>query len=207
MIGGIYCEIPLGKFYDKSIFYSVRWRLHKLIGGNVKYLDEQAFDNAIMGSLNKIIRSHFTQRRNPGYHDQTKTLKNSYGYAVYNLDKSSKPVLRQQPNFAHDMTGTFEEFVDTYEPITTNGWMVLLCVTAPYAARVESDGWYPDAAPEQDNYHGYGLKVLMPMVSGLSQRIREDAGRKGVNLQYGYILNSKTFHTVGKRLAININER
>ena len=198
MIGGIYCEIPLRRFYDRSVFYSVRWRLHKLIGGNVKFLDEEAFDSAILETLNKIIRKHFRQRQHPGYKDQTEQLKNSYGYAVYNLDKSHQPVLRQQPSFASDMTGLFEEFVDTYEPLTTNGWMVLLCATAPYAARVEASGEYD----EDPNFKGYNKKVLLHMVNTLSQRIREDAGRSGVDLRYGYILNSRTHGTVGERHQI-----
>lgn len=198
MIGGIYCEIPLKRFYDRSIFYSIRWRLHKLIGGNVKFLDEEAFDSAILETLNKIIRKRFTQRRAIGYEDQTEQLKNSYGYAIYNLDKTSKAVLMQQPNFAKDKTGLFEEFVNTYEPITANGWMVLLCATAPYAARVEATGAYPPPF----EFRGYGLKVLMPMVNGLAQRIREAAGRKGAGFHYGYILNSQWNNTVGERLEI-----
>lgn len=198
MIGGIYCEIPLRRFYNRKKFYSVRSKLHKLVGGNVQYLfDEKELDYAILGVLNSLIREHFTQRRNPGYHDQTETLKNSYGYAVYNLDKSKSPVLRQQPNFAKDSTGTFERFVDTYEPLTTYGWMILLCVTAPYAARVESLGNYPNGA-----FPGYGLKVLSPLVNGLAQRIRESLERKDSTTQYGYILNSETFGTVGERLTL-----
>ena len=202
MIGGIYCEIPLNRFYDKNVFYSVRWRLHKLIGGEVKFLNEQAFDYQILETLNGIIRKHFRQRQKPQYEDRTEQLKNSYGYAVYDLDKSKQALLRQQPSFANDMTGLFDEFVDTYEPLTQTGWMVLLCVTAPYAARVESNGEYEGDSEGKYKYKGFDKKVLMNMVTTLSQRIREDAGRKGVDLHYGYILNSKRYNTVGQRLPL-----
>ena len=197
MIGGIYCEIPLGVFYDKKIAYSARWRLNKLLGVNTTFLNHEVIDHYIYQTLDEITRKYFTQRRNKGYQDQSNDLKNSYGYAVYDMDGYPQLKVYKNAPFT-DTRGEFvDEFIETYEPITQKGWMVLLCATAPYAARVESQGWYDGGW-----FHGYSLNVLQPMVQGLSQRIRESVGRKGADLHYGYILNSKIFNTVGQRLPL-----
>lgn len=197
MIGGIYCEIPLGQFYDKSIAHSVRWRLNKLLGVNTSYLNPKVIDHYIYQKVDEVTRRYYTQRRSKGYEDQSHDLKNSYGYAVYDMDDYPHLKIYRNAPFTENRGEFVDEFIETYEPITQKGWMVLLCVTAPYAARVEALGNYPNGA-----FPGYGLKVLLPMVNGLSQRIREALGRKGVGFQYGYILNSKTYGTVGERLSL-----
>lgn len=198
MIGGIYCEIPLGKLYDKSIPHSVRWRLNKLLGANTKYLNPIVIDHYIYQTLDKITRKYFTQRRSKGYQDQSHDLKNSYGYAVYDMDGLPKLKIYQNAPFTENRGEYVDEFIESYQPITKSGWMVLLCVTAPYAARVEATGAYPPPF----EYRGYGLKVLMPMVNGLAQRIREAAGRKGSVFHYGYILNSYFNQSIGERHEI-----
>lgn len=197
MIGGIYCEIPLGKFYDKSKAHSARWKLNKLLGVNTSYLNPIVIDHYIYQTLDEITRKYFTQRRAKGYQDQSHDLKNSYGYAVYDMDGYPKLKIYQNAPFTETRGEFVDEFIETYQPITQNGWMVLLCVTAPYAARVEALGNYPNGA-----FPGYGLPVLLPMANGLAQRIREACGRKGGGFNYGYILNSETFHTVGQRMTL-----
>lgn len=198
MIGGIYCEIPLGKFYDKSIAYSARWRLNKLLGVNTTYLNSKVIDHYIYQTLDKITRRYFIQRRSKGYQDRSHDLKNSYGYAVYDMDDYPHLKIYQKAPFTESKGEYVDEFIESYQPITKSGWMVLLCVTAPYAARVEATGAYPPPF----EFRGYGLKVLMPMANGLAQRIREAAGRKGAGFHYGYILNSQWNNTVGERLEI-----
>lgn len=197
MIGGIYCEIPLGKFYDKEKANSARWRLNKLLGVNTSLLRHEVIDHFIYRRLDEITTKYYTQRRSKGYQDQSQDLKNSYGYAVYDMDGYPKLKIYKNAPFSNTRGEYVNEFIEQYEPLTKTGWMVLLCVTAPYAARVESMGVYPGGY-----FPGYGLNVLMPMVHGISQRIREECGRKGAELKYGYILNSKTFGTVGERLSL-----
>ena len=51
MIGGIYCEIPLGEFYDKSIADSVRWRLRKYLGVTIKGMTNQELDDTIADTI------------------------------------------------------------------------------------------------------------------------------------------------------------
>lgn len=195
MIGGIYCEIPLGKFYDKSIAHSVRWRLNKLLGVNTSYLNPKVIDWYIYQKVDEVIRRYYTQRRSKGYQDQSYDLKNSYGYAVYDMDDYPHLKIYRNAPFTESRGEFVDEFIETYEPLTETGWMVLLCVTAPYAARVEADGQYE----KKPFFKGYNRKVLSSMVNGLSVRIRKDLGRKGASLQYGYILNSKQHMTVGQR--------
>jgi len=197
MIGGIYCEIPLGTFYDRKIAYSARWRLNKLLGINTSSLRNEVIDYYIYQTLDGITRKYFTQRRNKGYQDQSNDLKNSYGYAVYDMDSYPHLKIYQNAPFTDRRGEYIDEFIESYEPITKNGWMVLLCATAPYAARVEAAGNYPHG-----DFPGYQLNVMIPMVSGLSQRIREACGRKGASYHYGYILNSRTYGTVGERLTL-----
>lgn len=198
MIGGIYCEIPLGKLYDKAKAHSARWRLNKLVGVNTSYLNPIVIDYYIYQKLDEIVQRYYTQRRSKGYQDQSRDLKNSYGYAVYDMDGYPKLKIYKDAPFTEKRGEYVNEFIESYQPITKNGWMVLLCVTSPYAARVESQGAYPPPF----EFRGYNLKVLMPMVNGLARKIREDAGRKGSVLHYGYILNSYLNNTVGQRLQI-----
>lgn len=197
MIGGIYCEIPLGNFYDKEKAHSARWRLNKLLGVNTSYLNPIVIDHYIYQTLDEITRRYFTQRRSNGYKDQSYDLKNSYGYAVYDMDGYPHLKIYKNAPFTDKKGEYVDEFIESYNPLTKKGWMVLLCATAPYAARVESSGSY-----EGDMFKGYNKKVLISMVNGLSVRIRESLGRKGEKLEYGYILNSKTLGTVGQRLPI-----
>ena len=198
MIGGIYCEIPLGKFYDKSKAHSVRWRLNKLLGVNTSYLRQEVIDHYIYRTLDDIVRRYYTQRRGKGYQDRTGELMDSYGYAVYDMEGYPRLKTYRNAPFTNKRGEYVDEFIETYKPITEKGWMVLLCATAPYAARVESTGAYPPPL----EYRGYGKKVLLPMVNGLSIRIREAVGRKGASIHYGYILNSQAHGTVGQRLEI-----
>ena len=197
MIGGIYCEIPLGKFYDKTIATSARWRLNKLVGVNTRFLNPIVIDWYIYQTLDKIVRGYYSQRRSKGYDDQSRELKNSYGYAIYDMDGYPRLKIYQNAPFTENKGEFVDEFIETYEPITKNGWMVLLCATAPYAARVESSGSY---APSFPPYAGYNKSVLASMVNGIAQRIKESCGRKGSSIKYGYILNSKTHGTVGERI-------
>lgn len=200
MIGGIYCEIPLGQFYDKSIAHSVRWRLNKLLGVNTSYLNPKVIDWYIYQTLDEITRKYFTQRRSKGYDDRPDhTLKNSYAYAIYDMDDYPHLKVYQNAPFTETRGEYVDEFIEEYKPITQSGWLVLLCATAPYAARVEAEGSYYPLSP---TFAGYKKKVLASMVTGLSQRIREACGRKGADLKYGYILNSETHGTVGQRHQI-----
>lgn len=146
----------------------------------------------ILDTIKKVVSEAFTQRRAKGYKDQTEELLRSHGYAIY---YEGVCVNYGNPNFTGG--STFGTFVNAYEPLTTDGWMVLIGASAPYAARVESSTAYPSG-----EFKGYNKHVLIQMVEGLSTRIREKMGRKGAILKYGYILNSKLLGTVGKRHKI-----
>lgn len=198
MIGGIYCEIPLGKFYDKNKANSARRGLKKFLGVDTSLLRHEVIDNYIYKALDGITSSYFKQRRSKQYEDQSHDLKNSYGYAVYDMDGYPRLKIYKNAPFTEKRGVYVDEFIESYQPITKSGWMVLLCVTAPYAARLEATGAYP---PPYE-YRGYGRNVLMPMVNGLAQRIREAAGRKGSVFHYGYILNSYFNQSIGERHEI-----
>ena len=186
MIGGIYCEIPLGEFYDKSIADSVRWRLRKYLGVTIKGMTNQELDDTIADTIYNYVDSVFNQRRGITYQDKTYALAQSHGFAIFQDGEWERR--KRKENFGKPqeprkdgVSGStrFYQFVNEYEPLTKKGWMVLLLASTPYATRLEVD---------------YGRKVLMQMTNSLASIIRGKYGRKGSEMKYGYI-----FETTGSR--------
>ena len=96
MIGGIYCEIPMGKFYNGIVTKSVQKRMRTLFGVRPPWLDSDFLDDLIVKVLHEETNKIFTQRRAKGYQDRTFNLAQSYGYAVYHNGKRTKKKLRTE---------------------------------------------------------------------------------------------------------------
>lgn len=182
MIGGIYCEIPMGKFYNRVVTQSVQKRMRTLLGIRVRYLESEYLDSLIVEALKEATDKVFTQRRAKGYTDRTYNLAQSYGFAVY---FNKKMYSSKRKNFGQTATThpqgisgeiSFENFVSGYKPYNNN-FVVVLTAAVPYAGDVEQT---------------YGKHVLIQMVDFIAKSLWSRFRRTG-HLLYGYQFeNSQT---------------
>ncbi|MBP5681287.1 MAG: hypothetical protein J6X31_09600 [Bacteroidales bacterium] len=101
MTSGIFLEIPLGRYYDKKVCYSIRKNVKKIFGFDARSLENEVIDDYIINGEEGNVSKH------PGIY---RIIAKKFGRLLASLpydDASGKSVVRGFMNRSGDLIRSF----------------------------------------------------------------------------------------------------